>query len=327
MVGIETTDSTSVYRLSSEIASINTVSCMRQPLADPYWFGQIAAANALGKIYAFGGRPVTALNLIMSPGEQQNKGTLLEILKLAFFPSKQLDKGMLKEILRGGYDKVTEVGACLTGGQFMQEAEPQYGLCVNGVVHPEQVITHAGALPGDALILTKPLGAGVLLQAVRTGKYSMKNLENETLPLLVYLHDKVIEAAGSFDIHACSDVSNSGIIGCLLNIARGAQARVVLKYQDLLFYSGAIEMSRKGVTTESNKANRALLSQHDLKIRANLSEAEAELLYDPQVAGGLLLTLPRDQAPALLTALQKNGVEGAACIGEAVAGAVGVRVE
>ncbi|MCW5202594.1 selenide, water dikinase SelD [Desulfobulbus sp. US4] len=327
LVGHETADSTSIYRLSPDRATINTVSFITQPVADPYWFGQIAAANALAKIYAVGGKPVTALNLVMFPHNQLSKGTLLELLRLAFFPSKQLDQGMLQEVLRGGHDKMTEAGACLTGGQSVHDAEPKYGLCVNGVVHPERILTPAGALPGDALILTKPLGAGVLFEAVRARKYPLKKLEEEVLPLLTSLNDKAMETALAFDLHACTDVSDSGIFGCLLNIVLASQVGALLKYRELAFYPGATEMYQKKITTDSNRSNRALLARHDLKIQTSLSAPEAELLYDPQTSGGLLLALPQAQAPELLAALHKNGVKDASCIGKIIDKAAGILVE
>jgi selenide,water dikinase len=142
---------------------INTVDFITPPVDDPYWFGQISAANSISDIYSMGGRPLTALNLVM-------------------FPSKHLDLGFLKEILKGGHDKVVEAGACLVGGHTVDDEEPKYGLCVNGIVHPDRIITNAGGKPGDALILTKPLGSGVLFNAVRSGKLPFKNLERDTLP-------------------------------------------------------------------------------------------------------------------------------------------------
>ena len=326
LVDHETADVTSIYRFSPEIASINTVSFITQPVADPYWFGQIAAANALAKIYAVGGKPVAALNLVMFPNNQLSKGTLLEVLRLAIFPAKQLDVEILQEFLRGGHEKVTEAGACLTGGHSVHDVEPKYGLCVNGVVHPERILTHAGALPGDALILTKPLGAGVLFAAVQAGKYPLKKLEKETLPLLASLNNKALETALAFDVHACADVNDSGILGCLLNIALASQVGALLKYRELAVYPGAVEMYQKRVTTDSNRSNRALLAQHDLKIQTSLSAAETELLYDPQTSGGLLLALPQAQAAELLAVLHKNGVTAATCIGEVIDGADGIMV-
>lgn len=291
------------------------MSFITQPIGNPYWFGQIAAANALAKIYAVGGKPMAALNLVMFPNSQPSKGTLLEVLRLAIFPSKQLDIGILKEVLRGGHDKVTEAGACLAGGHSLHDVESKYGLSVNGVVHPERILTHAGARPGDALILTKPLGSGVLFAAVRAGKYPLKKLEEEVLPLLTALNGKAMETALAFNIHACADVSDSGILGCLLTIAHASQVGVLLKYKELAFYPGAAEMYQKRVTTDSNRSNRALLARHDLKIQTSLSAAETELLYDPQTSGGLLLALPQAQAPELLAALHENGVKEALLVG------------
>jgi selenide,water dikinase len=327
LVGLTTEDASSVYRLSPEIATINTVSCISQPVADPYWFGQIAAANALAKVYAMGGSPLSALNFAMFPAKQLNRGKLMEVLILVMFPAKKLDMGILKEVLRGGHDKVTEAGACLAGGHLAHDVESKYGLCVNGVVHPDRILTNVGALPGDALILTRPLGSGVLFHAVRAGKYPFKELETETLPTLVGLDNKAMETALAFDIHACTDISSSGILGGLLKIALGSQAGVLLKYKELPFYPAAADMYQKGLTTDSNRSNRALLAQHDLKIQASLSVAETELLYDPQTSGGLLLALPKDQAGALLVALHENGVKEASCIGEVVDRSLGVTVE
>ncbi len=327
LIDPERSDSTAVYRLSSEVASINSVACITQPVPDPYWFGQLAAAHALGKVYALGGQPVTALNLALLPGEQRKRGSFMELLKLAFFPSKQLDQGMLKEVLRGGYDKVTEAGACLTGGQLLHNEEPQYGLCVNGVVHPERILTLNGAQSGDSLVLTKPLGTGVLFEAVRAGKYPFKELEKETLPLVTALNKISIETASLFDIHACVDVSDSGILGCLLNLSLASQVGVVLRYKDLSVYPAVGEMYQRGIVPVSNRVSRALLAQHDLKIESSLSGVERELLYDSQISGGLLLALPQDQAVKLLKVLHAHGVETACWVGEIVAGDVGIRVE
>ena len=254
-----------------------------------------------------GGRPVTALNVMM-------------------FPSKHLDMGFLKQILRGGHDKVLEAGACLVGGHTVDDEEPKYGLCVNGVVHPDRVITNAGSKPGDALILTKPLGSGVLFNAVRSGKFPFKELEREILPSLAALNGPAMEAALGFDLHACTDITGFGILGHLLEVAHGCNARVMVNYNDLPFYPGALDMYRKGETTGSNKPNRAMVAKHHLDMQVKLSPAEEELLYDPQTSGGLLLSLPKSQAPALIKALQEKGVRTTACIGEIAAEPVGITV-
>jgi len=287
---------------------INTVDFITPPVDDPYWFGQISAANSISDVYSMGGKPITALNVVM-------------------FPSKQLDMGILKEILRGGYDKVVEAGACLVGGHTVDDEEPKYGLCVNGVVHPNRIITNAGSLPGDALILTKPLGSGVLFNAVRSGKFSFKELEKEILPSLAALNGAAMETALQFDLHACTDVTGFGILGHLLEMAHGSNSRVRINYKNLPFYPSALDMYKKGETTGSNKPNRAMVAKHILDMEVSLSSPEEELLYDPQTSGGLLLSVPKAQADELLSALHRNGVNAAICIGEIVGESVGITVE
>jgi selenide,water dikinase len=307
LVGIETSDDAAVYRLTEEIAMVNTVDFITPPVDDPYWFGQISAANSISDVYSMGGRPLTALNLVM-------------------FPARHLDMGFLKEILRGGHDKVLEAGACLVGGHSVDDDEPKYGLCVSGVVHPDRVITNAGARPGDALILTKPIGSGVLFNAVRSGKFPYLELERDTLPSIATLNGPAMDAALRFDLHACTDLTGFGILGHLLEMAHGANARVVVDYRMLLFYPGALEMYEKGETTGSNQPNRAMVAKHNLEMRRPLSPAEEELLYDPQTSGGLLLALPASQADELLTALREVGIHEAQRIGEITAEPVGLVV-
>ena len=306
LVGIETSDDAAVYRLTDEIAMINTIDFITPPVDDPYWFGQIAAANSISDIYSMGGRPLTALNVVM-------------------FPSKHLDMGVLKEILRGGHDKVVEAGACLVGGHTVDDEEPKYGLCVNGIVHPERILTNAGSRPGDALILTKPLGTGVLFNAVRSGKFPYRDLEREVLPSVAKLNGAAMETALGFEIHGCTDITGFGIGGHLLEVALGSSSKVLLKYSDLPLYPGVLDMYRKGESTGSNQGNRGMIQEY-LEIQASLSNIEEEVLYDPQTSGGLLLSVPDTHAEALLTALSAAGVQSAVCVGEIVEGAPGIVV-
>ena len=292
--------------MTDDIAMINTVDFITPPVDDPYWFGQISAANSISDVYSMGGRPVTALNVVM-------------------FPSKQLDMGILREILRGGHDKVVEAGACLVGGHTVDDEEPKYGLCVNGVVHPDRVITNAGSQPGDALILTKPIGSGVLFNAVRSGKLPFRELENNALPTLAALNGLAMEAALQFDLHACTDITGFGILGHLLEVAHGSNSRVVINYGALPFYPAALEMYKKGETTGSNKGNRAMVAKHHLKMSAKLTVAEEELLYDPQTSGGLLLSFPHEQAKELMNLMKKDNIP-AALIGEITDEPVGITV-
>ncbi len=308
LVGLETSDDAAVYRISDEVAMINTVDFITPPVEDPYWFGQISAANSISDVYSMGGKPLTALNLVM-------------------FPTNHLDMGILKEILRGGNDKVIEAGACLVGGHSVDDNEPKYGLCVNGIVHPDRIITNAGARPGDALILTKPLGSGVLFNAVRAGKFSMAELERSTLPIIASLNGLAMEKALQYDLHACTDVTGFGILGHLLEVVDGSNMHAVLKYKALPFYSGAHDMYKKGETTGSNKANRALVARYSLVVEQSLSRSQEELLYDPQTSGGLLLSLPKEQAQKLLHELHTAGLDVAVMIGEVIEGAVGITIQ
>jgi selenide,water dikinase len=306
LVGIETSDDAAVYRLTDEIAMINTIDFITPPVDDPYWFGQISAANSISDIYSMGGHPLTALNVVM-------------------FPSKHLDMGMLKEILRGGCDKVLEAGACLVGGHSVDDEEPKYGLCVNGVVHPDRIVTNAGSRPGDALILTKPIGTGVLFNAVRSGKMPYGDVEREVLPSVAALNGPAMEIALKFELHACTDITGFGIAGHLLEVALGCESRVILKYSDLLLYPGVLDMYRKGETTGSNQENRRM-TQKNMEIQVSLSSVEQEVLYDPQTSGGLLFSVPDAQAEALLKALHAAGLQSAVRVGEIMDGPAGITV-
>ncbi len=286
---------------------VNTIDFITPPVDDPYWFGQIAAANSISDIYSMGGRPLTALNVVM-------------------FPAKKLDMGVLKEILRGGHDKVVEAGAGLVGGHSVEDDEPKYGLCVNGVVHPDKILTNSGAVPGDALILTKPLGSGVLFNAVRSGKLPFAEIERDVLPSLAALNGTAIEAALAYDIHACTDITGFGIIGHSLEMATGSNVEIRLFYDRLPFYPAALAMYKKGENTGSNHANQQMVAP-SLVLRATLTDKEQELLYDPQTSGGLLLALPAEQADDLLSAMHKRGVVAAEKIGEVCAGKSCVVVE
>ena len=299
LVGFETSDDAAVYRVAPDIALISTVDYITPPVDDPYWFGQIAAANSLSDVYAMGGRPLTALNLVM-------------------FPSKKLDMGMLKDILRGGSDKVKEAGASIAGGHSVDDNEPKYGLAVTGRVHPDRVLTNKGCRAGDALILTKPLGTGVLFNAGRSGKLPYSELEI-ILPQVAALNGKAMEAALNFEVHACTDITGFGILGHSLEMAKGSGVQIDLNFDRFLFYPNALKMYQKGETTGSNPPNRKLADGF-WETAKKLSAEEEELLFDPQTSGGLLISVPADQSDGLLTALKKAGVDAAAHVGEVVEG-------
>jgi selenide,water dikinase len=297
-VGYDTSDDAAVYRISPEIALISTVDYITPPVDDPYWFGQIAAANSLSDVYAMAGKPLTALNLVM-------------------FPSTKLDMSFLKEILRGGNDKVIEAGASLAGGHSVDDHEPKYGLAVTGSVHPERILTNGGAQVGDVLVLTKPLGTGVLFNANRSRKLPYRELE-AILPQIAALNRAAVEVASKFDVHACTDVTGFGILGHTLEIANASDVQIDLFYNELPFYANALEMYRKGENTGSNKANRKLVNGF-WEALSKKSEAEEALLFDPQTSGGLLLVVAESHAVDVILELKRTGVETAARIGKVVA--------
>jgi selenide,water dikinase len=297
LVGFETSDDAAVYRLSPELAVISTVDYITPPVDDPYWFGQIAAANSISDVYAMGGKPVTALNLVM-------------------FPSKKLDISELKEILRGGNDKVLEAGASMAGGHSVDDLEPKYGLAVTGVVHPDRILANVGVKDGDALVLTKPIGSGVLFNARVAGKLGFKDLE-KSLPVIAALNGTAMELALEGEVHAATDVTGFGIVGHALEMARGSRVEIRLDYSALPLYPHALEMYAKGQTTGSNEANRRL-SAGSLDVRGDLGREATELLFDPQTSGGLLLAVPAARAAELVERMRKAGVDHAAVVGEAV---------
>ena len=299
LVGFETSDDAAVYRVSPDVAIISTVDFITPPVDDPVWFGRIAAANALSDVYAMGGKPLVALNLVM-------------------YPSKKLDMGILKGILTGGFEKVQESGAALAGGHSVDDLEPKYGLAVTGSVHPDKVLTNANAKPGDALVLTKPLGTGVLFNACRSKKLPYRELET-ILPKIAMLNKTAMEVALVYDIHSCTDVTGFGIMGHTFEMAKGSKVRIELAYDRLPFHPRALEMYRKGETTGSNKANREIVKGFWEKKRS-LSRDEEELLFDPQTSGGLLFSLPASQAEDLVKKLIVAGVEDASVVGEVYAG-------
>lgn len=295
LVGFDTSDDAAVYRLSPETAVISTVDFITPPVDDPYWFGQIAAANSLSDVYAMGGRPILALNLVM-------------------FPSKALDMGLLKEILRGGNDKVVEAGASMAGGHSVDDNEPKYGLAVTGVVHPGRILTNSGVRAGDALVLTKPLGTGVLFNANRSGKLPYRELQ-AILPTVASLNRTALEATARFEVHAATDITGFGLLGHSLEMAKGSGVCIQLRFPSLPIYPNALAMYRKGETTGSNAANRQAV-QGSWDSKTKLESREEELLFDPQTSGGLLLALPAAQADELVRALKSAGLDDATRIGE-----------
>jgi selenide,water dikinase len=305
LVGFEANDDAAVYRISDDAAVISTADFITPPVDEPEWFGRIAAANALSDVYAMGGRPVCAISLLM-------------------YPEKALGEQVLAGILAGGHEKVTEAGASLAGGHSVDDLEPKYGLAVTGVVHPERILRNGGALPGDALILTKPIGTGVLFNACRSGRLPRSELD-PVLPQVAGLNQTALEVALQFEIHACTDITGFGLAGHAIELAEASGVRLELELNSLPLYPNALAMYGRGETTGSNAANRALVSGR-FDLDADHEPVRIELLFDPQTSGGLLLAVPGSQAADLVERLREAGVASASQIGRAIEGAAGIGV-
>ncbi|MEM7248038.1 MAG: selenide, water dikinase SelD [Acidobacteriota bacterium] len=294
LVGFETGDDAGAYRLSDELALVTTADFITPPVDDPATFGRIAAANALSDVYAMGGRPLTCLNLVA-------------------FPSRELGPDVLEDILRGALEVIGQADAHLVGGHSVEDAEPKFGLAVNGLVHPDELWRNAGARPGQALVLTKALGTGVLFNAHRKGWVDLDGLA-PALASSTRLNRAAAEALAPFRPAACTDVTGFGLAGHSLEMARSSGVRLRLDFERLPLLDDAIEQYRAGVGTGLNLVNRqrldGLLTGHE-----GLEEAGQELLFDPQTNGGLLVALEADRADEAVAALREAGDAPAAVIG------------
>jgi selenide,water dikinase len=298
IVGLATSDDAGVYRLTESLAIVTTVDFITPPFDDPELFGRIAAANSLSDVYAMGGRPLMCLNIVC-------------------FPFDKLGIEVLEGILAGALRAIEEAGAVLVGGHTVGDPEPKFGLAVTGVVHPDRCWTNAGARPGDALVLTKPIGSGVLLNANRKGWVDEAD-RAACLEVLTTLNRVAAETAARFEVHAATDVTGFGLAGHALEMARAAGVTFEIDFRCLPVMNGAVAMYERGVGTASNAGNRET-AHPDLSLGRRLSKAEEEILYDPQTNGGLLLAVPQVSADALVAALREAGVAAAGCIGRVLA--------
>jgi len=298
LVGFDTTDDAGIYRLDDERALVVTADIITPPVDDPVLFGQIAAANALSDVYAMGGRPLTCLNLVG-------------------FPSQVLGPEVLAGIVEGALAKITEAGAVLAGGHTTDDEEPKFGLAITGLVHPQRYWANAGARPGDALLLTKPIGSGVLFNANLRGWVSAAALD-ECVRVLCQLNKAAAEALERFEVHAATDVTGFGLAGHATEVARASGVTLRLRFGQVQVLPEALEMYRRGVSTGMNGPNWQAV-EAVTRVEAALSPEERELLVDPQTSGGLLVALPAAQAEAARVALVEAGVEHARIVGEVAA--------
>lgn len=295
LVGIETSDDAGVYLLDENTALIQTLDFFTPIVDDPYTFGQIAAANSLSDVYAMGGRPLTAMNIVA-------------------FPAALLNEGILPAMLQGGQDKVKEAGAVIVGGHTIDDLEPKYGLSVTGVVHPAKVLKNAGAKPGDALILTKALGTGILATASRAEMFN--DGWQAAISSMTTLNRAAAEALEPFAVSACTDITGFGLLGHLFEMAHGSGVSVAIVYDSVPYLPEAAEAASFGLVPAGAYANREHFGARGVRIAAGVPEYAADLMWDPQTSGGLLISLPANQASELIAALHTAGVAAAACIGQ-----------
>ena len=301
-----------MVRLTDEIALVQTLDFFSPIVDDPTEFGRIAAANSLSDVYAMGGTPLVALNIVC-------------------FPEDSLPPSVLGEILRGGDEIIRAAGAMLGGGHTVTDAELKYGLAVTGTVHPDRIWTNAGARPGDRIYLTKALGTGLLATAGKRGLLAPE-FERALIESMSSLNDSAARAARSLQgrsssdpVHAATDVTGFGLLGSCLEVARAANVRVRIEAATLPVLAGAPAAAAAGCQTRGERNNLAYLGD-DLQLPAHLDSTLRSLLLDPQTSGGLLLFVAEAHAAKLERALRDEGTLAHACVGEVVAGPAYVEV-
>lgn len=305
MVGFDTSDDAGVYRLTDEIAIITTADIITPPVDDPFVYGQIAAANSISDVYAMGGRPVTCINLVC-------------------FPSTKLPPEQLHQMIAGALDKITESGAVLAGGHSVDDTEPKFGLAVTGVVHPEKFWANVGARPGDALILTKPIGSGVIFNA-KLKKLVSQDAFDACIRAVTTLNRSAAEILAEFDVHAATDVTGFGLAGHALEMTSKGAICLGIDFSELPVMPEALEMYAKGVTTGVNRHNREMVGDC-VRFEDSSSASEHEILFDPQTSGGLLVAVPAEQAEEIVIKLHGVGLVDAAIIGSVEAAETEVRL-
>ena len=296
IVGIETADDAGVFRLRPDLAVVNTVDFFPPIVDDPYTFGQVAAANAMSDIYAMGAEPKTALNIVC-------------------FPKGKMDIQVLGEILKGGAEKVREAGAVVVGGHSIIDEEIKYGMAITGVIHPDRIIRNIGIQEGDALILTKPLGTGIITTALKKGKAPKESIQAAISSMLT-INKIAAKIMRGYPVHACSDITGYGLMGHALEMASGSSVTLILESAKLPILHRAPRLAEKGYLTGGCKRNRDYLKDKTT-IDKTIREGLVETALDPQTSGGLLIALAQKRAPRLVEELQDNGVKAAAVIGYA----------
>ncbi len=291
--------------MRDDLAIVSTVDFFTPVVDDPFTYGQIAAANAMSDVYAMGGRPITALNLVC-------------------WPQSGLPREMLHEVLRGGSEKAKEAGALIVGGHSVADEEVKYGMAVTGIIDPRRVIRNVGAQIGDALILTKALGTGVLMTAFKRDRLAPEYYDS-AVATMVQLNARAAEVMLKFEVHAATDVTGFGLVGHSSKMADGSGVTIVFEESDLPLLPGALECCRAGLIPGGGARNREFYGPRT-KISEEVSDELITVAFDPQTSGGLLIAVPEREAIGLVAALQSAG-SGEACIVGRVSEPTGFAIE
>ncbi len=287
-------DDAGVYKITDDIAIIQTIDFFTPIVDDPYWFGQIAAANALSDVYAMGGVPKTAMNIVC-------------------FPIDQMDISILRRIIHGGIDKMKEADVVLAGGHSVEDKELKYGLSVTGFIHPDRILTKRNLKVGDRLILTKPLGTGIINTAIKGGLASGKIIERVT-SLMAALNREAAEIMKDYPVHACTDITGFGLLGHIAEMVVDSEFGIKIQSDMIPIISGAIDYAGMGLIPAGAYKNREFREKM-VDISSSVDRTIQDILFDPQTSGGLLICVDSKSADDLLIRLKNKGMN-AAIIGE-----------
>ncbi|MFQ5582848.1 MAG: selenide, water dikinase SelD, partial [Calditrichia bacterium] len=290
-------DDAGIYKISEELALVQTIDFFTPIVDNPYDFGQIAVANALSDIYAMGGTPKTGLNMVG-------------------FPTETISKKVVAEILRGGYDKASEACVTILGGHTVKDPELKFGMAVTGFINPGRILHNSGALPGDVLILTKPLGTGILTTALKNEKLPDDLLTNVTT-IMKKLNGNASEMMQEYDTHACTDITGYGFLGHLYELVAASGVSAEIAAGDVPLLPGAVEFSKEKQIPGGLKENMRYLTEN-LDVESSVSADLLNILFDPQTSGGLLISLPEYHAGELLSDLKGNGYHQSRIVGKIV---------
>jgi len=295
LVGIETSDDAGVYRITPDIALIQTVDFFTPIVNDPYDFGRIAAANSLSDVYAMGGKPLTAMNIVC-------------------FPIKEMDKMILRSVLEGGMDIIHKAGALMVGGHSVEDPELKYGLSVTGIVHPERFLTNAGAKPGDCLVLTKPLGTGILATALK-GRMLDEPTTGKVTEIMATLNKDAAEVMQAVGVNSCTDITGFGLLGHALEMAKASNVGIRIYADKVPVIPEAITSASIGMVPVGSHLNQKFCLHH-MDISSSVDELLVNIFADAQTSGGLLISVPASKSDELIQKLQERKTPSADIIGE-----------